>query len=124
MLTPIKCDLHNIGRRLKNINRDYHLFRNNLQERFEVHNSERPSGRTLCFVVPYNELDERTLTHAMRTSKNNFDELVVESDNHNRRIYESAEQTIKQQQSLLADMMEFAASGEQEVVFSRGAKWF
>jgi len=124
MLTPIQNDLHNIAVRLKEINRNYRLFRNTREHRFEVHNSCNPNARTLCFVPPFDELDERTLVHAWRTSIENYDDLATEFDAHNRHLSESAERAVAEQKELLADMMDLAQQSEHEVVFGRVGKWF
>lgn len=58
-LELIKNDFFNIAERLKEINPQYALFFNHIADRYEVY-----VGEMLVFIVPYDELDERTLKFA------------------------------------------------------------
>ena len=126
MLTAVKDDLFRIAKRLRFINRDYRLFFNNKYHRFEVHNTEHPGGAlSLCFVVPFDRLDQRTLDYAHRTRVENFDDLEAEIGRHNRELENSAGQSMTRSGAQLHDMMQFAASQMHEVVFHGGQhKWF
>lgn len=61
----IDDDLFGVCRRLKSIDDGYFVFLNYKTGRFEVHN--RKDARTLCLVLPYDRLDERTVRHVLYT---------------------------------------------------------
>ena len=112
MLIPIKDDLFCIAKRLRYINRAYQLFFNNRTARYQVHD-----GGGLCFVVPFAELDERTLNHAQRTLMQNFDELEAEVNANNRELTDSANKSARQSALMLGDMLRYADGQVHEVVF-------
>ena len=118
MLTSVKDDLFEIAKRLRFVNRDYCLFWNNKAQRYEVHNGHRPG-----FIVPYNELDERTIEYAHKTKIENFDALEKEFQLHNEELEQSAEKQLAQSASLLGDMLKYAAGQIHEVVFCKNSKW-
>jgi len=77
-LIPVLCDVFDIADRLKEIDEGYRLFYNNAKKRFEVH------GRAgLEVVVPYRELDARTLSHARKTRIENRERLLLEIEKAN-----------------------------------------
>lgn len=55
----IKGDYFNIADKLKEINPQYTLYLNITTGRYEVH-----VGEQLAFVLPYDELDDRTIGFA------------------------------------------------------------
>ncbi len=65
-LRPVTDDVFFISSRLKEIDPSYYVVYNLLKSRYEVHSKEQ-RGNTLCFVVPYDRLDARTLEYAART---------------------------------------------------------
>lgn len=124
MLTFVKDDLFGITKRLRSVGREYHLFFNNRFGRYEVHNRARPSFQTLCFISPFELLDERTLEYAYKTKVENFDELEKEFYLQNKQIEQSAKKSAQQSAAVLSDMMQFAGSQVHEVVFCKSSKWF
>jgi len=137
MLELIVSDVHNIANRLKRINPKYHVFRNTAAGRVEVHTSTRPcalslraagnwtpaSNATLEFVVPFDELDERTLQHAQKTRIENFDVLEAEAASVNADIQTSAQRSAAHQSAALHDMMQYAGSQPHEVIFTKTKRW-
>jgi hypothetical protein len=79
-LIPIVSDVHDIADRLKEIDWSYRLYYNALKKRFEVHGA---SG--LEVVVPYKELDARTLLHVRKTRLENAERLILEIERDNAR---------------------------------------
>ena len=73
-LRVITDDLYFIASRLKEIDPSYYVVYNLRRGRYEVH-SDAQKGGTLCFVVPYNKLDARTLEYAKRTRNPSFGKL-------------------------------------------------
>jgi hypothetical protein len=81
-LIEITNDLFDIAQRLKDVNEDYVLYFNVEKQHYEVHNRKQyPS--TLAFVVPYDELDARTIKYARFTSVNNSTKLFEEIEKNN-----------------------------------------
>lgn len=73
-LRAVTDDLYFIASRLKEIDPSYFVVYNIKRGRYEVH-SDGQKGGTLCFVVPYNVLDARTLKYAERTRNPYFGKL-------------------------------------------------
>lgn len=65
-MRPVTDDVFFIASRLKETDPSYFVVYNLLKSRYEVHSKEQ-RGNTLCFVVPYDRLDARTLEYAKRT---------------------------------------------------------
>lgn len=87
-LTPITNDLYDIAARLRTINDGYRVFRNNALNRYEVHDVAQ-HGNTLAFVVPYHELDARTIDYALYTRRQNADNVLADIEKNNRRQNDS-----------------------------------
>ena len=62
----IEGDLFNITNRLKQIDSAYFLARNLKTKKFELH-AKGQRGSSLCLVLPFDRLDNRTIVHARRT---------------------------------------------------------
>ncbi len=73
-LRAVTDDLYFIASRLKEIDPTYYVVYNLDKSRYEVHSDEQ-RGNSLCFVVPYGELDARTLDYAARTRNPSFGKL-------------------------------------------------
>lgn len=65
-LVRITDDVFFIASRLKEIDPTYYVVYNADKRRYEVH-SDGQRGSSLCFVVPYDRLDARTIDYALRT---------------------------------------------------------
>jgi len=113
MLSEVTGDLFRIATRLKRINRGYKVYWNACDQRFEVHT------KGLEFIVPYNELDCRTLEYALRTRRENADDIVAETNAHNVNINNSARKSVEHATSRLADMLDFAKSTGHPVTFTK-----
>ena len=73
-----------ISRRLKSIDDGYFVFLNYKTGKFEVHNKkDTPS---LCLVLPYDRLDERTVRHVLYTRAERVAEIVRRMDEQNARL--------------------------------------
>lgn len=87
-LIAITDDLFDIANRLKAIDQNYRVFFNVETQKFEVHNMAQHFG-TLAFVVPFDELDARTVQYARFTRVENAQKLFDEVDKHNQSLEKS-----------------------------------
>ncbi len=88
-LVEICNDLFDIAARLKSINDGYRVFFNKDKQRFEVHDVNcKPLS--LAFVVPYDELDSRTVDYALFTRVENAENVFKQVEESNR-LAEKAE---------------------------------
>lgn len=83
-LIEIKNDLFDVAARLKSVDPTYELYFNVEKQRYEVY--ERNHGFALAFVVPYQELDARTVKFARFTRVENSKHLFVEIEKNNQKI--------------------------------------
>lgn len=81
-LRIIDGDLFNICGRLKEIEHSYFVGYNVALHRFEVHNFGQ-RGDTLALVVPYPELDERTISLTLKTRSERKKQLLLEMEKDN-----------------------------------------
>ena len=82
-LKLITDDLFDIATRLKGVKDSYELYYNTERCRYEVHDSQR---RCLEFVVPYDELDVRTVEYARYSRVENAKSIFDEVEQHNKRL--------------------------------------
>lgn len=77
----IESDALDIVGRLKSIDRDYFVMFNPDRHKFEVHSHGQKN--TYCLTVPYDALDERTITFVLKTRVQNSDKLFEEMEREN-----------------------------------------
>lgn len=82
----ITNDLYDISSRLRTINDDYRLYYNVAKGRYEVHSAARGA---LQFVVPYDELDARTVQYARYSRVENAERIFEDIERNNRRLNET-----------------------------------
>ena len=82
-LKLITDDLFDIANRLKSVKDSYVLYYDTAKGRFEVHDGVKHS---LEFVVPYEELDARTVEYARRSNVRRAKQIFEEIEAHNRRL--------------------------------------
>ncbi len=87
----IKHDVFNIANRIKQINKNYFIVFNKQTNKFEVHN--KTLKNTLCLVLPFKQLDVRTLTYVLKSEK--IDEQFLEIEKNNKKIENSNSNKIK-----------------------------
>lgn len=80
----IDDDMFGVCRRLKSIDDGYFVFLNYKTGKFEVHNSK--DAVTLCLVLPYDTLDERTVRHVRRTRAERARELLAQAERDNKAL--------------------------------------
>ena len=97
-MVEITNDLFDICWRLRAIDDNYRVKYNIKKKRYEVHNLSQPFN-TLAFVVPYEQLDARTVQYALKTRVQNCKMLMEEMEKHNAQL-EKDEQYKAFQQSM------------------------
>lgn len=80
----IEDDLLGVCRRLKSIDDGYFVFLNYKTGKFEVHNSK--DSRTLCLVLPYDTLDERTVRKVLYTRAERVRQITERMERENARL--------------------------------------
>ena len=90
MKFQINHDVYNISNRVKDIERGYYLIFNTSNQKFEIHSSTQ-IGSSYCLTLPFEKLDERTLTYVRSTMSKNIDEILNKIENENN-ILENANQ--------------------------------
>ena len=78
----IDDDMFGIARRLKSIDDGYYILLNYKTGKFEVHNS-KCAPRTLCLVLPFETLDERTVRRVNMTRAERVKELLMQAERDN-----------------------------------------
>lgn len=79
-LTKISSDVLDIVPRLKELDPRYEVYRNLTKHRFEIH-----ADGALQIAVPFERLDERTLSLVRETRVENADELLARLERQNQR---------------------------------------
>ena len=85
MKIKLTCDVYNISKRIKEIDKGYYIVFNTSKSKFEIHNSLQLGG-SYCLTLPYTNLDERTLKYVRKTSSANIDYVLNEIENDNNKI--------------------------------------
>ena len=83
MLTPILSDVLDITVRIKEIDDSYYIVFSQNKKKFELHSSNQILS-SYCLTIPFEELDERTLTLAQKTRRVNQDKLFEEMEQQNK----------------------------------------
>ncbi|MDE6583089.1 MAG: hypothetical protein K2K31_00345 [Clostridia bacterium] len=84
-LFKIESDCLDIVSRLKAIDKDYFVVFNEDSCKFEVHNSSQFQN-TLCLILPFDVLDERTIDMVLKTRVQNADKLFQEMEEENKKL--------------------------------------
>ena len=86
---PVVSHAMDIPARLKEMDEGYFVMLNRKTQRFEVWHRGDGEGMLEC-VLPYGELDERTVRHVREHRMERMAELMREIEEHNARIEEEA----------------------------------
>ncbi|MCH5160052.1 MAG: hypothetical protein J1F66_04300 [Clostridiales bacterium] len=91
-LKLITDDLFDIAARLRTVKESYVVYYNTEKERFEVHDKRG----CLEFVVPYDELDARTVEYARYSRVENAKRIFADVEEYNNRLEKTqAQKTIE-----------------------------
>lgn len=80
----INDDMFGVCRRLKSIDDGYFVFLNYKTGKLEVHNAH--DAPTLCLVLPYDTLDERTVRHVLKTRRERINEMLAQIERDNLKL--------------------------------------
>lgn len=86
----IKSHALDIPARLQELDEHYRIYLNTKSQKYEVFYKES-NGCVLECVLPYDELDERTIRHVIKHRIERVHELEREVEEHNRRLEQRAE---------------------------------
>ncbi len=81
----IESDCLDIVKRVKSIDGDYFIVRNVEKNVFELHNHSQAFS-SYCLTLPFDVLDERTVSYVLKTRVQNCDTLFEEIENQNEKI--------------------------------------
>ena len=81
MKIKIERDLYDISDRLKELDPDYGVVYDDVLRRFEL-----TKGGVFTAVIPYKNLDERTLEFAFYTRFDNAEQVIKDIDRHNEEL--------------------------------------
>lgn len=95
----IEDDLFGVAARLKSIDDGYFVFLNYKTGKFEVHNTKN-GANTLCLVLPYAELDERTVRKVRYTRAERIRSVLERIERDNVRL--AAENSYRAQRKIAA----------------------
>jgi hypothetical protein len=84
----IKTNVYFIPERLREIDGGYFVVRDLDRAVFEIHNRNQPDT-TFCLTVPYDGLDERTVTLTLKTRIANIEKIIRETEDENEKIKKS-----------------------------------
>lgn len=88
-MIKITDDLFDIACRLKSVKETYVVYYNKGANRYEVHDTSQ-RGSTFAFVVPFEELDSRTVDYALKTRVQNAEKLFAEIEADNAKLEKRA----------------------------------
>lgn len=110
MKKKIKNDVYNISSRIKKIDPDYYIVFDTKQKRFEVHHSKQKFG-SLCLVVPYSCLDNRTLQLVYKSQIKWFKENIRQIEKDNERLEKmSQSRTMDMAKSELNEIIKYESN--------------
>lgn len=81
--------------RLKSIDEGYFVLFNTKRNRYEVHNAFQAD--TFCFVVPFGQLDSRTVDYCLKTRRQNADKIFAEMERHNASVEKALQDKAKEE---------------------------
>lgn len=84
-LVAVTNDLFDVVNRLKSVDEHYSVFYNKSSGKYEVHHSAQKGG-SLAFVVPFDELDCRTVEYAQKTSQKYMRQIFAEAEKQNAEV--------------------------------------
>ena len=89
---PVVSHALDIPARLKELDSELFIMLNRKARKFEIWREENGRGILEC-VLPYGELDERTLRHVRQHRMERMETLLREIEQHNRQLEEEAKRS-------------------------------
>lgn len=122
MKIKIESDVFDIVNRIKEIDNGYFIMYNFNTKRFELHNKYQKSS--YCITIPYTQLDERTITLIHKTSIKNFDNVVKELDEDNKRYKEKETEKMKEVSDYkIREILKYSGAGIRNVDKAFKSNW-
>lgn len=84
----IESDVFGISKKVKEIDKDYFIVFNPKVQKFELHHATQYDC-SYCSTLPFDELDERTLTHIRKHSSTRAKAIMAEMKENNERLERS-----------------------------------
>ncbi|MFA6860319.1 MAG: hypothetical protein WCR30_02925 [Clostridia bacterium] len=98
-------DVFFVEKRLKEISKDYFVLYNKKKMKWEVHNSSQHFS-TLCLTIPYEVLDERTVTLVNKTRIENKEKIIKEIDETNLKLEKRKEkESLEKAKAILEEII-------------------
>lgn len=88
-LVPVVRHALDIPERVKELDPHYFIVLNTRRQRYEIHYGDGDRDTLEC-VLPYDQLDERTIRHLREHRMERLEALRAEVEAHNRRLEEEA----------------------------------
>ena len=90
----VKSDVYDICNRIKKFDSTYKIIYNTISKKYEIYSTrltqsiELISGVVLSYVccLPFDELDERVITHLYQTSVENIESIIDMIDKQNKQV--------------------------------------
>lgn len=89
----VRKDVFDIAKRVREIDRNYQIRYNHKLLRYELHH-KRNYPNTLEAVIPYKNLDKRTIDYVQKTRIKNLDNLIAEIEMNNKRLEKQSKNRI------------------------------
>ncbi len=110
-LVEIRRDVFDIADRFKGIDSRLKVFFNREKNRFEVYMGDERRA-----VLPFEELDGRSLTYFLQTSPENAENLIGEIDRSNERLAENRREAARDEREYkLKNLVSYLENGGAEV---------
>lgn len=87
---PVMGHALDIPARLKEMDAGYFVMLNTRTQKYEIYHDDGTGGVLQC-VLPFGELDERTVRHVRAYRMERMEEIQREVEDHNRRLEEAAQ---------------------------------
>lgn len=118
MKNLIVHDLFNIAKRLRQIDKKYFVLRNKKLHRFEIHYKGKNS--TLQLVLPYKNLDKRTLDLVLKTRVENRQKLFRQMEENNQKLIKNSTKKLVDEASFkLKEMLSYCNKTSASVDFNK-----
>lgn len=90
---PVTSNVYDIPARLKELNRDFFIMYNGINGKFEVHNSSLGFDTLEC-VLPFDELDARTISYVRERMNLEAEKLAREIEEYNERLVQKNKEEV------------------------------
>lgn len=122
MKIKIESDVLDIITRIKEIDNGYYIMYNLSNKKFEVHNEHQKNS--YCLTIPYPQLDERTIKLIYDTSIKNYDKIVKELEEDNKKYQEKEIEKVKEINDYkIREILKYSGAGVRNVERAFKSTW-